>query len=595
MTRQYVEGVLVVKYTQSNYKALYGRIAHSTTYTKDYIQIPEAVSAELRRVFDNDGADVEIEYAWPGEGSQAGNFHWSTDRYHLKWGTNNPPLPWTLGDVHENTAISLGGDISLRTEADGDRQLEQIEREDCKPWLVGVKLAGEGNRLHLRVYFEDPPQGRQDRGINQLPEKLQRAIHNLDATPAGTVFVNWSEEVPVLQSSMRARKLVEEIQQALSRDPNVLLVGPPGSGKSVALEDLKMLYLSRSSITAVLFDPDSWTGDWLEVREPPAKVLSLTFHASYTYENFVAGLFPTSSAGGIQLEAVPGPLLCMSHWVGDSEKKGLLILDEFNRGSAAAIFGDTLSLLDRDKRSSGHDTGAHIQRPYSEHRMPVPPRFKQERANDEEIAQEVRIPANLHLVAAMNSTDRSVAPLDAALRRRFAVIRVVPDYEVLSSHLGISMDRAEQQLPTENEDIGTWRPESVSALAITLLRSLNERIELILGEDFLLGHGLFWSLDASDVVDRLYQLADCVDRRVVPTLRTTLLDQDEALASVLGVPPDLRINAGAASPPQSTIAYWNVAPAELAGIVAERLVLQTLCKMSTENQIAALLALASSS
>ncbi|MDE0503885.1 MAG: hypothetical protein OXI86_07380, partial [Candidatus Poribacteria bacterium] len=157
MTEHYVEGVLIVKYTASNYKALYGRISNSTTYTKDYIQIPEAVSRELRAVLEREGEGVEIEYSWPGGGCQDGHFHWSVDRYHLKWDTNDPPPPWKLGNVGVDPVASIAGNTSIRTEVSGDGQLEQIKKSGQKPWLLAVKLFKDSNRLHLRVYFETPP------------------------------------------------------------------------------------------------------------------------------------------------------------------------------------------------------------------------------------------------------------------------------------------------------------------------------------------------------------------------------------------------------------------------------------------------------
>ena len=592
MTKHYVVGVLIVKYTSSNYKALYGRIPNSTTYTKDYIQIPEAISEELRAVLENGKDRVEIEYVWPGGGSQPGHFHWSADRYHLKWDTNDPPPPWKLGNVGTDPVASLSGNTSMRTEAAGDSQLEQIKGADNEPWLLAVQLAGQSNRLHLRVYFENPPAQLPARGIDQLPVKLQREINDLAASPAGSSFVNWSSDIPPSISSVRAKKLVEEIQEALSRDPNVLLIGPPGTGKSVALEDLSILYSSKGT-ASVLFDPESWDGDWSDVDEPPARCIALTFHASYMYENFVAGLYPKSSGLGIELNAVPGPLLCLSHWVGDSERRGLLILDEFNRGSAAAIFGDTLSLLDKDKRSTGPGTGTHLLRPYSGQPMPVPASFAKEKGSAENIVDEIGIPANVHVVAAMNSTDRSVAPVDAALRRRFTVIRVMPDYDLLADHLGISMERSE--LPVPEDGVGSWQIDDVSALAIRMLRGLNERIEFCLGEDFLLGHGLLWSLVVNDAAERLKQLAYCVDSLIVPTLRMTFVDQDEALAAVLGVPEELQSNAVAETPIDGTVAYWKLAPPELDSIVSRRLFLRTLHKMDVENQVEALVALAARS
>lgn len=589
MARKLVQAVLFAKYNPTNFKALYGRLPGSTTYTKDYIQIPESVSARLKPVLNGPGNRVDVEYVWP-TGSQAGHFAWSTDRYHLKWDTDKPPLPWKLGQVGADPATSLPGNTSLRTEAAADQQLSAIDTSQVKPWLLAVKLAGEGNRLHLRVYFENPPAGLQDRSLAILPQKIRQEIAQMGQ--AGTGFVDWSGGI-MPAPEVRAKKLVKEILDALARDPNVLLVGPPGTGKSVALEDLRNLYAARATTDTPTFNPESWSGEW-GLAGADARSEALVFHASYSYENFVAGLFPTTKNGNMELEAKAGPLLCLSHWVGDSpDRRALLVLDEFNRGPAAAIFGDTLSLLDKDKRSGPGRQGAHIQRPYPRQAMPVPDGYRQVAANSsEEVAQEVRLPAGVHIVAAMNSTDRSVAPLDAAMRRRFTVIRVRPDYEALLEHLGLDPAVPLPPLP-QDTNIANWSDAQVSSLAVRVLQSVNERIEYCLGEDFQLGHALVWGLAGTSSKERLNRLANAVDAKVVPTLRMTFVDQDEVLAAVLGIPDSVQVTHGQ-SAPVGTVAYWRAAPASLAAIAPKRLMVQTLHTLPDEQQLAALVALTQS-
>ena len=242
MSNKVVQAVLFAKYTSSNFKALYGRLPGSTTYTKDYIQIPESVSTRLRPVLGGNGTNVPVQYVWPG-GTQPGHFSWSTDRFHLRWETDTPPRPWKLGAVGTDPVASLPGNPALRTEAQADAQLSAIDNSGTKPWLIAVKLADDGNRLHLRVYFENPPAALQDRNLSQLPQKVREEIANLGSSASG--FVDWSNGIrPV--APVRAQKLVNEIVDALARDPNVLLVGPPGTGKSVALEDLRGLYSSQA-------------------------------------------------------------------------------------------------------------------------------------------------------------------------------------------------------------------------------------------------------------------------------------------------------------------------------------------------------------
>lgn len=386
----------------------------------------------------------------------------------------------------------------------------------------------------------------------------------------------------------RTPELVKRIQDALESEPNVLLVGPPGTGKTVALEDLQAIYDDPTPKGTVFFDAAKWADNW-SVKGATTRSEVLVFHPSYSYENFVAGLYPVSENQSVSLVAKPGPLLCLSHWVGKGERQALLVIDEFNRGPAAAIFGDCLSLLDKDKRRTPTNPGARITRPCFGQDMPVPIPYIEIPGTPETISSEVRLPAGVHIVAAMNSTDRSVAPLDAALRRRFTIIRVGPDYDALAAHLGLDTSQPRPALPGD-PDPGNWSDQQVSLLAVQVLKSLNDRIEYCLGEDFLLGHALVWGLVGATAAERLNRLANAVDAKVVPTLRMTFVDQDEVLAAVLGVPDSLQVNHGAPAPIDA-VAYWRAAPAALAQITPKRLMLQMLHAMPSTAQLAALVAL----
>ena len=144
-------------------------------------------------------------------------------------------------------------------------------------------------------------------------------------------------------------RVVSQVLDALSRGPNVLLVGPPGTGKTVALEDLRELFEKGAS--SLLFDPDILHDAWFELPPvPTGMVRTIVFHPSYSYEEFVIGLYPVPAQGaGVDLQPRPGPLLSIAHWASEGSP-ALLLIDEFNRGNAAAIFGDMLALLDKDKR-----------------------------------------------------------------------------------------------------------------------------------------------------------------------------------------------------------------------------------------------------
>lgn len=578
-----VDVVFFAEYTASNFRALYRRFSGSPKiYTKDFFQLADQAERVLADAMGFSGAPIAMEYVWPG-GSIPGELRHSSDRLHLTWPTGGPP-PWRVGNATDGVT-SIEGDPSKITIADAEAEFKRIEGLGHSPWLVGVLLVGEPTRMHVRVFFESPPEGLDDRKVEDLPEQVQRALKSLKRAATGALKA--AHPAP----PARAPALVRQIEEALVHSPNVLLVGPPGTGKTVALEDLMAKY--AASGTPLFFDTDSWAAN--AFTEGPSVVEhrseTLVFHPSYSYENFVAGLYPKSGiTGGTELEAVPGPLLRLGHWVGRSPRKALLILDEFNRGPAAAIFGDTLGLLDKDKRSSSSKSGTYIQRPYPDFPMGVSEDYASYGDTPSKtIAQQITLPSGLSLVAAMNSTDRSVAPLDAALRRRFHVIRVMPDYEVLAARFGFASGSVDAlDLPTTNTP-ADWNLHQVRKLAIEVLRAINERVRFCLGDDFLLGHALLWRLGDSNQETVLADFAGAVDGFVVSTLRTAFLDQDDALAAVLSIPD--------ASTRQSSLAdvrwlgYWQNPPVGLDKIASRRLVLHSLWTLPPEAQLASLLAL----
>jgi 5-methylcytosine-specific restriction protein B len=580
-----VDTVFFARYSSSNFRSLYGRLGSKGGYTKDYLQLSKSTAQVLENTFHYNGEPIAFDYVWPG-GCLSGKFHHSSDRFHLAWSTDDAPAPWTVGTREPNGPISIPGDSSKTTQEEAEQEYQRIKDANYEPWLVGVVLQGRLSELHTRVYFRSPPAGLEDRGLSALPAQLQVAMASLKQSDTGALVATQPPPTP------RAKALVRQIEEALERNPNVLLVGPPGTGKTVALEDLRAKYAVSGGAAPLYFDTDSWSASAFSEGEAAGERRSeaLVFHPSYAYENFVAGLFPKASDKGMELEGIPGPLLRLAHWVGRSNRKALLILDEFNRGPAAAIFGDTLGLLDKDKRSTLNTEGAYIQRPYADYAMGVREDYaSQAGAKDERIAEQISLPEGLLIVAAMNSTDRSVAPLDAAMRRRFHVIRVLPDYDLLGEHFGLdAADIAGAALPAANDPI-LWKRREVLTLAVRALRAVNDRVRFCLGDDFLLGHALLWSLAASTDETALQELCTALDGFVLSTLRTTFLDQDDFLAAVLGIPDDA---AQAAAQDVRFVGYWQPPPQGLNQVASRRLMLLTLSTLPPQAQLAALNALA---
>ena len=110
--------------------------------------------------------------------------------------------------------------------------------------------------------------------------------------------------------------------------------------------------------------------------------------------------------GRLQYQVMPGIFLQHCERArANPDKRFVLIIDEINRGNLSRIFGELLMLLEyRDKK---------VRLPYA--------------AGDGAAEQShLQIPPNLYLIGTMNSTDRSLAMIDYALRRRFFFYRLLP-------------------------------------------------------------------------------------------------------------------------------------------------------------------------
>ena len=142
----------------------------------------------------------------------------------------------------------------------------------------------------------------------------------------------------------------------------------------------------------------------------------VAFYSDYYYSDFVGGLKPHRGEGGIDYKFEPGPF---AEALRDSfTKPTYLIIEEINRGNAAAIFGDIFQLLDREK---GH----------SEYSITNPELYNylvKEGVSDLE-ENKVYLPAGLNILCTMNTADQNVFVLDTAFKRRFRMEYVPIDFK----------------------------------------------------------------------------------------------------------------------------------------------------------------------
>ena len=172
---------------------------------------------------------------------------------------------------------------------------------------------------------------------------------------------------------------LEEIERLLEARRQVVFYGPPGTGKTYVARKLARYFAETENRTALI-----------------------QFHPSYAYEDFIQGYRPTDVGGQPGFRLTDGPLMRIAELARDEpDAKHVLVIDEINRGNLAKVFGELYFLL--EYRGSEHE----IRLQYSNKRFDLP--------------------ENLWIIATMNTADRSIALVDAALRRRFYFVPFFPD------------------------------------------------------------------------------------------------------------------------------------------------------------------------
>jgi 5-methylcytosine-specific restriction protein B len=280
------------------------------------------------------------------------------------------------------------------------------------------------------------------------------------------------------------------IDEELRRKGQLVLYGPPGTGKTWhawrAVEELA----ARGTFGRAWSSLSATEKADLIGRGAPAaqRVWACTFHPSFGYEEFVEGLRPEPRADG-QLSFRVQPGLFRRVCAAAEKANGqpcFLIIDELNRGDAARIFGELLTLIELDKRGR-----APVELPCSHDSFVVP--------------------RNVFLIATMNTADRSIALLDAALRRRFGFHELLPDPSLL------------QGAYAGNVHLGA------------LLQALNGRIRKHLSRDarnLQVGHSYF-QRDGSPLSD-FADLRRALRHEVLPLLQEYCYDEPEALRQIVG-------------------------------------------------------------
>ena len=220
---------------------------------------------------------------------------------------------------------------------------------------------------------------------------------------------------------------LQKIIAGLQDKRQAIFQGPPGTGKTYVAKRIAEHCRKHG-------------GDFRIVQ----------FHPSYSYEDFVEGFRPTLTPGGqAGFELNSGPLRQIAEdAAAKPDANFILVIDEINRGNVAKVLGELYFLLEY--------RGDNVNLQYSN--------------------EPFSLPENLWFIGTMNTTDRSIALVDAALRRRFYFFGFFPDEPPIEDLLSRWLE--------ENSPQMNW----VADLVETANRKLKDRHMAIGPSHFMKNH-----------------------------------------------------------------------------------------------------------
>ena len=375
---------------------------------------------------------------------------------HSDYWENTERMPLDEPTFKENSLVYTGGQSdSLTTPEPGDIILVRTGQ-------VGGRAIGfvrENNHNH-------PENFGPDYGINVVWINKRNSIlsdmarqRRFSRTYPGTVKAPYER----FRNSPRYAATFELIntlsgtgdRPTIKHPLNTILYGPPGTGKT---------YATIRRCVEICDGQSGQSGEDYRARYgellDDGRIVFITFHQSYAYEDFIEGIRPVlEEKGDLAYKMHSGIFKSVVEAANSrSEENFVLIIDEINRGDIAKIFGELITLIEPSRRIGSKIDETYVTLPYS--------------------GEIFGVPSNLYIIGTMNTADRSIQLLDTALRRRFTFIEMMPDYKAITSDF---------------KDVDCVR----------MLEAMNERITVLLDREHQIGHTYLLNVKSIDGIDGL--------------------------------------------------------------------------------------------
>lgn len=310
--------------------------------------------------------------------------------------------------------------------------------------------------------------------------ELSKGLNIFDSISKNEYGIAFYDGMEIPKSVQNRRTLPKRQRKTNTVYPvNSILYGAPGTGKTY------------STVAYALGMIDGVDADLNEKTEEQRKaeierynhlidegrIVFITFHQNYGYEDFIQGLRPDIKSNGLSFKNEDGVFESIAdNAISDSGNNYVIIIDEINRANISKVFGELITLIEEDKRW-GEVNQTCVTLPSGEI---------------------FAVPNNLYILGTMNSSDKSISLIDAALRRRFEFVELKPNADLI-------------------KDLVLQR----------IFVHLNEKLaDELDSTDLLIGHSYFMGKTSGD-------LTRILNKNIIPLLYEYFYDNRKKVASVL--------------------------------------------------------------